>query len=254
MRLPTIQGTIRRRILVNWRVDPDVIQRLLPAPFRPKLQGDHAVAGICLIRLEHLRPRFVPAALGLASENAAHRVAVSWTDEGGARRDGVYIVRRDSSSRLNHWLGGRLFPGEHHLARFEVREDEGAIDLGVRSADGEVQIDLRGRAHTALPATSCFRSLDHASAFFETGSLGYSETRARDHLDGVRLITRDWSVAALAIDGVRSTFFDNTSRFPRGTAELDCALVMRNLLHSWQSTPDFPLAPAVDRAAVVTGG
>ena len=51
MYLPTISGLIRRRILVNFRVDPDVIQPLLPAPFRPKLLGDAAVAGICLPRL-----------------------------------------------------------------------------------------------------------------------------------------------------------------------------------------------------------
>ena len=243
-RLPTIRGIIRRRILVNWRVDPEVIQRLLPAAFRPKLQGDHAVAGVCLIRLEHIRPRFVPSALGLASENAAHRIAVSWTDEQGACHDGVYIVRRDSSSRLNHWLGGRLFPGEHHRARFEVLDEDGAIDLSMRSLDGEVEIDLGGRAHTALPATSCFSSLEQASAFFQTGSLGYSETAARGHLDGVRLITEGWSVGALAIERVRSTFFDDVSRLPRGSAELDCALVMRDLAHEWHSAPDFPLEHA----------
>jgi len=38
MRLPTIQGVIRRRILVNFRADPGVIQSQLPARFRPKLQ------------------------------------------------------------------------------------------------------------------------------------------------------------------------------------------------------------------------
>jgi hypothetical protein len=84
------------------------------------------VVGICLIRLEHIRPRFVPSVLGIASENAAHRIAVSWTDDEGALHDGVYITRRDTSSRLNHWLGGRLFPGEHHQARFDVRDNDGA--------------------------------------------------------------------------------------------------------------------------------
>jgi hypothetical protein len=241
MRLPTIRGLIRRRILVNWRVDPAVIQRLLPAPFRPKLHGGHAVAGLCLIRLEQIRPRFVPAAFGIASENAAHRIAVSWTDEQGALHDGVYIARRDTGSRLNYWLGGRLFPGEHHHARFEVRDEDDALELSMRSLDGEVEIELAARTHATLPVTSCFGSLEQASAFFEGGSLGYSETGARRHLDGVRLVTAGWSVTPLAIDRVRSTFFDDIARFPRGSAELDCALVMRDLTHEWQSAPDFPL-------------
>ena len=81
MRMPKIQGLIRRRLLVNFRVDPAVIQRLLPAPFRPKLHGGYAVAGVCLIRLENIRPKHVPNAFGISSENAAHRIAVTWEDE-----------------------------------------------------------------------------------------------------------------------------------------------------------------------------
>jgi hypothetical protein len=50
VRLPTIQGIIDRRILVNYRVDTEVAARLLPAPFRPKLAKGYAMAGICLIR------------------------------------------------------------------------------------------------------------------------------------------------------------------------------------------------------------
>lgn len=63
MRLSTIQGVIDRRILVNYRVAPEVAARLFPAPFRPKLANGYAVAGICLIRLKQnptglrLRPR-----------------------------------------------------------------------------------------------------------------------------------------------------------------------------------------------------
>ena len=123
-------------------------------------------------------------------------------------------------------------------------DEDGAIDLSMCSLDGEVEIDLGGRAHTTLPATSCFSSLEQASAFFQTGSLGYSETAARRHLDGVRLITEGWSVEVLAIERVLSTFFDDISRFPRRSAELDCALVMRDLAHEWQSAPDFPLEHA----------
>ena len=36
MRLPVIQGVIDRRMLVNYRVDPRVLETILPAPFRPQ--------------------------------------------------------------------------------------------------------------------------------------------------------------------------------------------------------------------------
>src|SRR5262245_35657871 len=127
MALPTIHGIIRRRILVNFRVDPAVMQRLLPEPFRPQLLAGAPVGGICLIRLEELRPRPLPALVGLSSENAAHRVAVSWKTPSGEDREGVYIPRRDSNSLVNRLAGGRLFPGEHHRAAFSVVDSYGKI-------------------------------------------------------------------------------------------------------------------------------
>ena len=35
MMIPTLQGVLDRQILVNYRVDPEVLARLVPAPFRP---------------------------------------------------------------------------------------------------------------------------------------------------------------------------------------------------------------------------
>jgi hypothetical protein len=58
-------------------------------------------------RLKQIRPAFVPVAAGIGSENAAHRFAVEW-ERDGQRREGVFILRRDTSSRLNTLVGGRL--------------------------------------------------------------------------------------------------------------------------------------------------
>src|SRR5438309_1681955 len=119
MRIPVVRGVIDRRILVNYHVDPAVLAPLLPAPFRPKVVHGVGMVGICLIRLKNLRPAFLPAWLGLSTENAAHRTAVEWDDHGTVQ-DGVYVRRRDTNSRFNALVGGRLFPGFHHHARFTV--------------------------------------------------------------------------------------------------------------------------------------
>src|SRR5688500_3199253 len=149
MRIPVIKGIIDRRVLANWHCDPSVVERLLPPPFRPKVAGGYAIAGVCLIRLKALRPRWgntLPGFLGISSENAAHRIAVEWDDPGPdgsvVRREGVYIPRRDSSSRFNTLVGGRLFPGVHHRARFDVREDADHLHIAVESDDGATSLLL----------------------------------------------------------------------------------------------------------------
>jgi len=239
MRLPTIEGIIRRRILVNYRVDPMVIQRLLPSRFRPKLYEGRAVAGVCLIRLEHIRPKILPAFIGINSENAAHRIAVLWDDEQGVTREGVFIPRRDTNSEINHLMGGRIFPGEHNKAAFTVQESETEICFSMESRDGQVKVDLAGRISDALPNSSVFPSLSAASSFFEPGSFGYSVTGDAHRLDGIELETKEWRVEPLQLDRVKSSFFADEERFPKGSAEFDHALIMRNIAHEWHSASDL---------------
>jgi len=234
MRIPIISGVIDRRILVNYRVDPCVLTKIVPPPFRPKLIGGVGIAGVCLIRLRQVRPRLLPRWAGISSENAAHRISVEW-DEEGEVREGVYIPRRDTSLWLNALAGGRLFPGVHHHARFQVREGAGRYRVVLDSDDERTHLAFEGHVVADLPANSIFGSLQSASDFFQRGSLGYSPSAVGGKYDGLQLQTFDWNMQPLAIEHVESSFFDDRSLFPAGTAEVDCAMLMRTVRHEWQA-------------------
>src|SRR5215469_11165212 len=238
MYIPTLQGTIDRRLLVNYRVDPIVLQKLLPAPFRPKLIHGMGIAGICLIRLKQVHPRALPVGFGFTSENAAHRIAVEW-DEQGTDREGVYIPRRDTSSRFNALIGGRVFPGVHHHARFQVTEADGNFSIHLVSDDEETRVTVEARLASQLPENSIFTSLEEASAFFEHGVLGYSVTNQPGKLDSLELCCQIWKVEPLQMTTVRSSFFEDRSRFPIGSTELDCGLLMRGVRHEWHVREPF---------------
>lgn len=241
MKLPVIHGIIRRRILVNYRMAPEVIQPFLPAMFRPKLQAGFAIAGICLIRLEQIRMKGLPALVGMSSENAAHRVAVVWNGEDGVPREGVYIPRRDSDSLSNQFAGGRIFPGEHHAAVFKVCDNGEKIDFDMTSKDGEVEVRLRGKTAEHLPTSSVFENEKLASNFFKDGALGYSATATGDRLEGMRLKIKSWQTQPLQIESVYSSFFADQTKFPTGSVQFDCALLMRNIEHEWISEQDLKI-------------
>jgi hypothetical protein len=246
-RVPTITGLIRRRLLVNFRAEPAAVQRLLPSRFKPKLHAGHAIIGICLIRLEQIRPRWMPATLGISSENAAHRIAVEWQTAEGMH-EGVYIARRDSGSWLNHLAGGRIFPGVHHLARFQVTDSDGTIDLRMQARNGGVRIVVRGHESATLPAASCFASLAESSRFFEGGSVGWSPGRENAALDGLRLETQAWQVRPLEVEEASSSWF--AAHLPAGCFEFDHALLMRDVPHEWHQEP--PMILTNDEEAVCT--
>ena len=213
----------------------------LPDPLQPKLLQGKAVVGMCLIRLEQIRPLWFPVSVGMSSENAAHRIAVCWKDADGVDQEGVYIPRRDSNSVVNYLLGGRAFPGEHHRADFNVIDDGTTIDFHASALDKSFSIDLKAREVQHLPVTSLFSSLTEASDFFKHGSLGYSETAEGNRLDGIVLSTKNWEVKPLDVESAESSYFNDKTRFPSGSLEFDCALLMRNIDHEWQAAPEMKI-------------
>lgn len=180
MKIPAVRGIIDRRILVNYHIDASVLAPLLPAPFRPKVTCGVGMVGICLIRLKHVRPSFLPSWLGISSENAAHRTAVEW-DDNGTVREGVYVRRRDTNSWLNSLAGGRLFPGIHHHAKFAVKESADCFEVALASDDGATSMSVRGRRAEQLPATSVFSSL-------EDKRTGPANSHHRVRLDDTRCV------------------------------------------------------------------
>lgn len=125
MRLPLIEGEIERRLLVNYRVDPEAMARQLPAPFRPQLVGG----------------------------------------------------------------GGRLYPGMHHPASFQVLETRDQVRVAFRARDGSAEVEVEIRIVEELGGSAIFRDADEASAFFEKGAAGFSATRDSARFDGLELRT-----------------------------------------------------------------
>ena len=242
MKLPKIRGIIDRRVLVNFRVDPAILARVCPIPFRPQLINGFGIAGVCLIRLKHVRPKGFPAFLALSSENAAHRIAVQW-DSNGATHSGVYVPRRDTSSLLNVLAGGRIFPGVQNRARFEVLETESEFHIAVNSDDGVANVAVDSKLSDGLPKDSIFTSIAQCSQFFEGGSLGYSPASSPDQFDGLELQTSNWKVQPLDVSRVQSSFFNDSKIFPEGSVAFDNALLMRGIDHEWHSRDQLCCSP-----------
>ncbi len=237
MRVPAIAGIIERRILINYQVDPKVIEKILPKPFMPKLVNGKAIAGICLIRLIEVRPKWLPAFLGISSENGAHRISVEWMEE-GVKKEGVYIPRRDTSSLINSFAGGRLFPGVHYRANFKVDEKDGDYSVAFKSEDG-TSIEIQAKEQPDWNnKESVFADFECASAFMESGHIGYSPNKS-GRFDGMELLAYQWKMSPLKVLNVQSSFFENEEIFPKGSVKFDNALLMKNIAHEWKSLNDL---------------
>jgi hypothetical protein len=229
MKIPRIKGIIDRRILINYQIDKEVLKNYLPEPFRPKLVNGKGIAGICLIRLKEIRPKGLPKQIGISSENGAHRIAVEWI-ENGELKEGVFIPRRDTSSKLNSLAGGTLFPGIHHLANFTVNEKDGNYEVSFVS-DDDTSLSIKAHETKTWNEESVFENLECVSDFFENGSIGYSPHK--NSFDGLQLKAYNWKVSLLNVESVKSSFFENEAIFPKGSVKFDNALLMKDIEHEW---------------------
>lgn len=232
-----VHGVISNRVLLNYRCSPEVSASLLPVGLSPRLVRGHSIVGLCLIELEALRPRGLPRITGFKSMNAGYRIAVEW----GRRpaRYGVYLPRRDTSSRLTAWLGGRAFPGVHHRSRFETTWDADRISVKIESDDHRADVRLVGRICDRISPASLFGDLAELSAFFRDADRGFSP--GYRGMDGLRLHVDDWCVSPFEIHALRADYFADHSRFPPGSLTFDSALFMRNVEHEWDEVePPIP--------------
>ena len=230
--MSTIRGRMRRRLLLTYRVDPDVARTIVPAPFRPQLVDGSAVAGVCVIALTELRPGWVRPRIGIATENTAHRFAVEW-EEDGTTRTGVYVTERHTSGLVPVIGGGRIFPGMQRHARFDVDESDTRFRVRMDAPDESVTADIE---LTDEWESTLFPTIADASDFYREGAIGWSPRHDDRGVEALELTATRWEVRAGRVNAAESSYFE---RLPSGAAEIDSALVMRDIPVTWRR-PEQP--------------
>lgn len=231
MSLLDIVGNIDRRILVNYRIDPVTLSKILPSKFRPRIINGYALGGICLIRFKKMRPKAFPEFMGSTSENGTHRFCVEW-DEKGIVRKGVFVLQRFTNSKLHELGSNILYPGALTFADFKTMEENGKYKIEFQSKDGgQLKVQVQ---HGESFRSEVYSSFDEASDDFKTDSVGFSPSK-ENIFNGVELITNSWKVKPLDLISVESSLFENESFFPKGTVEVDHCLFMEDIEHSWKN-------------------
>ena len=225
-----VTGIIDHRILLNFRIDPEVMKKNLPSAFKPKLVQGNAIGGICQVSLSEMRAKGMPSILGTGSHNAAHRIAVD-----SSQGEGVYVTRRDTSSWLNTMSGGRVFPGVYSKANFDISVSGDLYSVKIENNKNNLIMSIHAELVSFLPEGSVFKSTEEVSKFFMTGNIGWSSRSQSDQFDAIELTTDEWRMEPLKVHECFSAYFSNTSMFPKGSVEFDSAMIMRNLKHSWVS-------------------
>lgn len=246
------QPRIRERLLIYHRVEPDALRALLPEGLEPSLQRGYGLVGICHTRLSSTPSRWFPR-WGSTADQLAYHALVERTastarpsgEPGGS--PGIWVLRRETSS----WLRARTLRSERvecGLARFEVERGPWHTRVTVR-AGGVEELYVNAEPCDRLRG-SVFASTIEAEEFLARRALlrdaGEAASPGADELG---LDRGGWHLEPLSLVELRSSFLEDTRRFPCDAIQLDSAFRLSR-------TPLSPVrtdAPAPRREASPMG-
>jgi uncharacterized protein YqjF (DUF2071 family) len=228
-----IAAFFHHALVLTYAFPPEVLEPLLPKGLLLDTWDGYGFLAVALVQTEHLRPRFLPAAMGCDFFLSGYRIFTRLT--GGESLRGLRILRSDTDRRLMLRGGNLLTHYNYHLceARLEKRENE--IRWQVRTPGGEADLDVvvRITGDAALPAGSPFATIAEARRF--AGPLPYTfdyET-ATQSIIGIRAVRQKWDPRPVAVE-VRRLSFLSREPFCRVEPVLANAFYVHDIPYMWQ--------------------
>jgi uncharacterized protein YqjF (DUF2071 family) len=223
--------TFTRCILVNFAVDPELLNRNLPPGLEPDIVDGRAFISIVIGQMDKMRPRGVPRPLGVTFDQIVYRAVVRHR---GVR--GVHFLRSDANSRLMCALGDRLsfFKFHHSPITSAERDDHLEVLVSTQDHDGDISAELDLSAATpSLPPTSRFRDMATARTHLVELFTAYALNPATRKMESVTIERDQWAVLSVPLQRGNFAYFENGPIFDTSTAQVDSVFSASNIRYVW---------------------
>jgi uncharacterized protein YqjF (DUF2071 family) len=218
----TIRGTIDRCWLFTYQAPEEEARALLPRRLELVTRAGCAFWSVVLCHLSHMRPKPLPAFLGISYWHVAYRLYVRFHPASGPPVEGLYFLRSDCDRALMTRTGNLLTNYNFHTAGIEVVQEPARVCLSVRSPDARAAATIDREQPPRLPAHSAFASLDEAAAFLKYQPRGISITP--DGKASIVAIQRDeaaWRSRLVTVVEAQWQFFEGKTVRPEICYEVE---------------------------------
>ena len=225
---------------INYRVQPDALAALLPAPLEPEIHKGRGWVQVLVSSLRDLRPPGLPALFGTCFYQVSYRAAVRYRDAGGTSRRGGYFVRSETNHPVMRAVGNALAEFKFHdfgAADVVMLRDGDRLTVGVDPEpafpDGRLVTVVDTRHRTAPPPGSSWSSLAelHDPLVECYDALGVDAEQG--HLYILTIDRDPWNARFVEPQSVYSEYFD-TGPLGQGAAEMDSVLHLEECRYRWR--------------------
>jgi uncharacterized protein YqjF (DUF2071 family) len=223
-----MRGMVRRRFLINYPVDPSLLEPFLPPGGQLSRHQGKAWFSDCFVHVSHMRPSIVPSALGLSFRCLIHRTRAVLPFPDGKNREAVLVLDPSIDSRLLGVVGTSMTGVPFKRRPIEFVTDGSAWRIAVREGTNVIyEVMIRAASfRTEMPANSPFTSLSEADDFLLGVSYGGSWDREDSTLQVLAETHDPWQAQAGTCDVRRNAFLKrlgiDTPRADHVITMVDC--------------------------------
>lgn len=234
--LTTVQTEWIEAISLNYRVDANALQTLLPAPLAPDIAHGTGWVQILMSSLRDMRPQGLGAVFGTNFYQVSYRAAVTLATSSGKSWRGGYFLRSETNDSIMRVIGNSLKEFKFHafghadmllaregarlVASIESRSDPGGDLVAIATVDES----------TTPPIGSVWSSL----AELETPLVACYDAFAVDGKD-IYVLTIDrepWAAKFCRVDQLFSQWIETGPL--AGKVVLDSALHVPRCAYKWR--------------------
>lgn len=232
-RLAQATGVLENTVLLNFRTDAEVLRRLLPSPFEPRLVDGYGMVGILLFTMKDLTCETTMGFPSPPSDHVLYRIAVSWK-QGGRTFHGMYLLRHEVNTRLPVRQRRRgLFPVVGIPVRWHKVSDSGSIEWTLKSKT-KTKLHIKAKLSSCFSGGSVFGSLEEASDFFATERAAIAPRFQKSIFSNTHFLPLKWPVQPLFVNHLTTDVDQLQNLFPAGQIFFDSGLIWPKVPCKWQ--------------------
>lgn len=230
-----VAAFFRHSLVLTYALPPEILQPLVPKGLVLDLFRGHAFLAIALVQAEHLRPSFLPAAMGRSIFLSGYRIFTR-LDNGAQSKRGLRILRSNTDREWMVRAGNLLTHYNYRFCHAALEERGREIRWRICTPRSEADLDVVARltdAPAPLPSSSPFATPAEARRF--AGPLPYTFDYEKETgtIIGICATRQRWEPQPVAVEVRRNTFLEREP-FCRASALLANAFYVHDVPYRWQ--------------------
>jgi hypothetical protein len=189
----SVSARLVERFIFNFRLSPNSLAERLPVSWlKPQVANGWSVVSFCILRIERLMLRPLPAQAGLETTCCAYRCGVIDCSEVSCNPS-VYILGRYTDSQFVTFMAPSIFQSEMPPVRADIDHTRRSCTINVRFGDGRPLFAARvfpSEARQQL-RSKAFASLHDFIDFIKNGVSSYARSTAAGQYSRIDLYKED---------------------------------------------------------------